>query len=84
VRKTKRAVVVHEACRTGGFGAELAACIQEALFDDLAAPVLRVAAADVPMPFSPGLEDFVLPNAGQVVEAVRKVVDRKERPSLER
>ncbi|MFH1985588.1 MAG: alpha-ketoacid dehydrogenase subunit beta [Pseudomonadota bacterium] len=75
VRKTKRAVVVHEACRTGGFGAELAARIQEALFDDLKAPVLRVAAKDVPIPFSPGLEDFVLPNAGQVVDAVRTVVD---------
>jgi pyruvate/2-oxoglutarate/acetoin dehydrogenase E1 component len=76
VRKTRRAVVVHEACRTGGFGAELAARIQEELFDDLAAPVLRVAAADVPIPFSPGLEDFVLPRADQVVEAVRTVVAR--------
>lgn len=70
IKKTRRAVIVHEACRTGGFGAELAARIQEELFDVLAAPVKRVAARDVPMPFSPPLEDFVLPKAADVVAAV--------------
>ena len=69
-----RAVIVHEACRTGGFGAELAALIQEKLFDVLHAPVKRVAAKDVPMPFSPPLEDFVLPDRHDVVEAVKAVM----------
>ena len=76
IRKTHRAVVVHEACVTGGFGAELAARIQDELFDELDAPVKRVGARDVPIPFSPPMEDFVLPNAGQVVEAVKAVTYR--------
>jgi len=76
VQKTHRAVIVHEACRTGGFGAELAARIQEELFDVLDAPVKRVAAKDVPMPFSPPLEDYVLPNYRDVVSAVMAVMRR--------
>jgi acetoin:2,6-dichlorophenolindophenol oxidoreductase subunit beta len=76
VKKTHRAVVVHEAHLTGGFGAELAARIQEAVFDDLKAPVIRVAAKDVPIPFSPPLEDFVLPSPSDVVAAVRRVMNR--------
>jgi pyruvate dehydrogenase E1 component beta subunit len=73
VRKTHRAVVVHEACRTGGVGAELAARIGEELFDWLDAPVGRVAARDAPMPFSPPLEKFVLPQVDDVIVAVRKI-----------
>jgi pyruvate dehydrogenase E1 component beta subunit len=76
VRKTHRAVIVHEACRTGGFGAELAARIQAELFDELDAPVLRVAARDVPIPFSPPLEDFVLPKAADVIQAAKAVCYR--------
>jgi acetoin:2,6-dichlorophenolindophenol oxidoreductase subunit beta len=76
VRKTHRAVIVHEACLTGGFGAELAARIQAELFDELDAPVLRVAAKDVPIPFSPPLEDFVLPKPADVVRAVKAVCYR--------
>lgn len=76
VRKTNRAVIVHEACRTGGFGAELAARIQEELFDHLDAPVKRVAAKDVPIPFSPPLEDFVIPSVAEIVDAVREVAYR--------
>ncbi len=76
LRKTFRAVIVHEACLTGGFGAELAARIQAELFDFLDAPVLRVAAKDVPIPFSPPLEDFVLPRAADVVAAARSVCNR--------
>lgn len=76
IRKTRRAVIVHEACRTGGFGAELVARIHEDLFAVLAAPVKRVAARDVPMPFSPPLEDFVLPKAADVVAAVRELCSR--------
>ena len=74
VRKTHRVVVAHEACRTGGVGAEIAAQIGEELFDDLDAPVRRVGARDVPMPFSPPLEKFVLPGPTDVVAAVRRVV----------
>jgi pyruvate dehydrogenase E1 component beta subunit len=76
VKKTFRAVIVHEACRTGGFGAELAARIQDELFDYLDAPILRVAARDVPIPFSPPMEDFVLPKAADVVQAVKAVCYR--------
>ena len=76
VRKTKRAVVVHEACLSGGFGAEVSARIHSELFDDLDAPVLRVAARDVPMPFSPGMEKFVLPKVEDVIGAVRQVTYR--------
>lgn len=76
IRKTNRAVVVHEACLTGGFGAELAACIQEELFDYLDAPIKRVGARDVPIPFSPGLEDYCLPKVSDVVEAVQAVTYR--------
>jgi len=76
IRKTHRAVIVHEACVTGGFGAELAARIQDELFDELDAPVKRVGAKNVPIPFSPTLEDFVLPSVDDVVEAVRSVTYR--------
>jgi pyruvate dehydrogenase E1 component beta subunit len=76
IKKTNRAVTVHEACLTGGFGAELAARIQEELFDYLKAPVKRVAAKDIPIPFSPPLEDYVLPKVSDVVEAARAVVYR--------
>lgn len=76
IRKTNRAVVVHEACLSGGFGAEVSARINSELFDYLDAPVLRVAAKDVPMPFSPRLENFVLPKAEDVINAVRAVTYR--------
>jgi pyruvate dehydrogenase E1 component beta subunit len=74
VRKTHRVVVAHEACRTGGVGAELAAQIGEELFDELDAPIRRVGAKDVPMPFSPPLEQYVLPGPADVVAAVRRLV----------
>ena len=76
IKKTHRAVIVHEACLTGGFGAELTALIQSELFDYLDAPVARVGAKDVPIPFSPPLEDFVLPNVSDVVKAVKDVAYR--------
>lgn len=69
-------MVVHEACLTGGFGPEVSARINSELFDYLDAPVLRVAAKDVPIPFSRRLENFVLPKAEDVIKAVRPVTYR--------
>ena len=74
VRKTKKVVVAHEACRRGGAGAEIAATIAEGAFDYLDAPVVRVGALDVPIPFSPPLEARVVPRKKEIVEAVRKIV----------
>ncbi len=76
VRKTNNVVIAHEACLTGGFGAELAASIGEDLFDYLDSPVTRIGAKDVPIPFSPALEEFVLPQAGDVVAGVRRILNR--------
>lgn len=71
VRKTNRLVIVHEACQTGGFGAEVSAMVMEKAFDWLDAPVVRVAALDVPMPFNDRLETEVIPSQERIVEAVR-------------
>jgi acetoin:2,6-dichlorophenolindophenol oxidoreductase subunit beta len=76
VKKTYHALVLHEACVTGGFGAEIAARIGEELFDDLDAPVSRIGAKDVPIPFSPVLENYVLPQVGDIVRGARKVLNR--------
>lgn len=81
VRKTHRAVVVHEACLTGGFGAEVSSRIGEELFDCLDAPVVRVGAKDVPIPFSPVLEQYVLPQMTDILAAVDKVVRRTRQRS---
>jgi acetoin:2,6-dichlorophenolindophenol oxidoreductase subunit beta len=73
VRKTSRAVVVHEAARRLGYGAEITAVIQEECFWWLDQPVRRVAALNTPTPTSPPLEDAVVPQAAQIAETVRKV-----------
>ncbi|MEK6598436.1 MAG: pyruvate dehydrogenase complex E1 component subunit beta [Gemmatimonadota bacterium] len=71
VRKTNRVLVAHEDTRTGGVGAEIVARINELAFEWLDAPVRRVCAHDVPLPFAPTLEDFVLPQTGDLVRASR-------------
>lgn len=71
VRKTNRVLLVHEDTRTGGVAGEIAARINELAFEWLDAPILRVTAADVPLPYSPPLEDYVLPQTGDIVRAVR-------------
>ena len=76
IKKTHRVVVVNESCLTGGFDAELNVRIQDELFDYLDAPVKRVAAKDVPIPFSPVMEDYVLPKVSDVIEAARAVTYR--------
>lgn len=74
VRKTSRCVIVEEGHLRSGVGSEIAAAIQEEAFDYLDAPIGRVAALEAPIPFEPRLEDFVLPNAANVVEAARKAL----------
>jgi acetoin:2,6-dichlorophenolindophenol oxidoreductase subunit beta len=74
VRRTNRAVVVHQASRRAGFGAEVSATIIEQAFDYLDAPVARVCALDVPVPFSTPLEQYVLPDEDRVISAVRRIV----------
>lgn len=73
VRKTHRAVVVYEDWRSGGFGAEIAARIAEDCFDDLDAPVSRVAGLNVPMPYARVLELQCIPDENDVVAAVKKL-----------
>jgi len=70
-RKTNRVLVAHEDTRTGGVAAEIVARINELAFEWLDAPVRRVCAHDVPLPFAPTLEDFVLPQTGDLVRASR-------------
>jgi pyruvate dehydrogenase E1 component beta subunit len=72
VRKTNRLVIAHEAVEHGGVGAEIAAQVQAAAFDDLDAPVVRVGAPFAPVPFAAPLEDAYLPNADDIVAACLK------------
>lgn len=74
VRRTGRALVLHEAPKTCGLGAEIAATIAEAALLDLSAPVLRVTAPDITVPL-PKSEDLYYPNAGRVLTAVRKLME---------
>jgi pyruvate/2-oxoglutarate/acetoin dehydrogenase E1 component len=74
VRKTSKVVVLHEATRSCGVGAEVAALIAEAAFEDLDGPIVRVTAPDVPIPFSPPLERAVLPQVDDVKEACRELL----------
>jgi len=76
VRKTTRCVTAHEAVVRGGFGAELAAVIQHGAFDWLDAPIERVGAKFAPLPFAPAMEQWVVPHAEDVLEAIRRTVAR--------
>src|ERR1035437_7201646 len=71
VRKTSKALLLHEDTRTGGMAGELAATIAENVFEYLDGPILRVTAPDTPVPYSPPLEEAFLPNAEKVVERAR-------------
>jgi pyruvate/2-oxoglutarate/acetoin dehydrogenase E1 component len=74
VRRTGRLLIVHEAVATGGFGAEIAATVAEALFGKLKAPVRRLGAPRVPIPYSPPLEEVCKIAVAQIAEAVRVMV----------
>lgn len=76
VARTRHAVVIHEAVRRNGFGAELAAMISERLFDELAAPVARVAGANTPVPYAKPLEDAFVPDPDAIVAAARATLAR--------
>ncbi|MGI9292467.1 MAG: alpha-ketoacid dehydrogenase subunit beta [Pseudomonadales bacterium] len=74
VTKTHRAIVVHEANKTAGVGAEVAAQIQERVFFELEAPIIRVAGKDVPFPQQADLEQLCIPSVDEIAEAARKLV----------
>jgi len=73
VKKTNRVLIVHEDTRTGGVAGEITARINEHAFEWLDAPILRVTAADVPLPFAPPLEDYVLPQVTDIVSVARRL-----------
>jgi acetoin:2,6-dichlorophenolindophenol oxidoreductase subunit beta len=73
VRKTGRLVVLHDASKFGGYGAEIGALVAEEAFDCLKSPIKRVAAPDIPVPFSPPQERFNRPSPQMVIEAVRSI-----------
>jgi 2-oxoisovalerate dehydrogenase E1 component beta subunit len=75
VRKTSKVLVLHEDTRTGGFGAEIAATIAEDAFEDLDAPVKRIAAPDSPVPFSPALEKAFIPQVEDVLAGLRELAE---------
>ncbi|HZT17143.1 MAG TPA: alpha-ketoacid dehydrogenase subunit beta [Gaiellaceae bacterium] len=74
VRKTSKVLVLHEDTRTGGFGGEIAATIAEEAFEDLDAPVRRLAAPDTPVPFSPVLEKAYIPQVDDVVRTLKELI----------
>ncbi len=73
--RTGKVIVLHEATRTGGPGGEIAALVAEKAFEYLDAPVMRVAPPDTPVPYSPPLEEFFLPNVEKVGKAIRAIYD---------
>jgi acetoin:2,6-dichlorophenolindophenol oxidoreductase subunit beta len=76
VQKTNRCVVAHEAIVRMGFGAEIAAVVQEQAFDYLDAPVQRVGAKFTPLPFAPVMEEYVIPHQHDVLAAIKRTVNR--------
>ena len=77
VKKTNRAVVAHEAVTRMGWGAEVAAIVQEQAFDYLDAPVARVGAKFAPIPFAPVMEEWVVPHSQDVLAAIKKTVGKE-------
>jgi 2-oxoisovalerate dehydrogenase E1 component beta subunit len=73
VKKTNKVIILHEATRTGGIGAEVASIISEEMFDHLDGPVIRITAPDTPIPYSPPMEEFYIPKVSDVIKAVEKL-----------
>jgi pyruvate dehydrogenase E1 component beta subunit len=74
VKKTGRLIIASDDVKCGGIGSEVAARIVEEAFDSLDAPILRVAAPDMPIPFSPTLEQAYMPNAQKIIEAAKRLI----------
>lgn len=77
VKKTNHAVVVHEAWKNGGMGAEIAAQIQEEIFEHLKAPIKRVAAPNVPVPYAEVLENAFVPDVNDIYKGVKECLNYK-------
>ncbi len=77
VKRTNRCLIVHEACVTGGIGAEIAARVQEDCFDWLDAPVMRLGNPDLPIPYNDSLERAVIPDQRRIMEAARALIARR-------
>lgn len=73
VRKTNKVIVLHEDVRTGGIAGEVSAIINEEAFDDLDGPIVRIAALDSPVPFSPPQEEYFLPKVGDILREARRL-----------
>jgi pyruvate/2-oxoglutarate/acetoin dehydrogenase E1 component len=80
VKKTGRLMIVHEACRTGGVGGEIAAIVAEKAFDYLDAEIIRVAALDSSIPTNPTLEDYIIPNESRIWTAAFELMGIKPTP----
>jgi acetoin:2,6-dichlorophenolindophenol oxidoreductase subunit beta len=76
VKKTGRALIVHEACKTGGLGGEIAALIADNAFGYLRAPVKRLCGLDIPVPYSEILESNAIPTTETVKSAVRELLGK--------
>jgi pyruvate/2-oxoglutarate/acetoin dehydrogenase E1 component len=74
VKKTGRLIIASDDVKSGGIGSEIAAVIGEEAFDSLDAPILRVASSDMPIPFSPSLEQSYMPNAQKIIEAAKRLI----------
>jgi pyruvate/2-oxoglutarate/acetoin dehydrogenase E1 component len=74
VKKTSRLLIVHEACKTGGIGGEIAAIAAKEAFGYLDAPIERIGAPDIPVPFSPPLENYYIPKKEDIVTTVRRML----------
>jgi len=75
IRKTHRLVVLEEGCKTGGVGAEISAIVAEEAMDEMDAPIRRVAAYDTPIPFSPPLEKYVIPDERRIESVIRETLN---------
>jgi len=73
VKKTNKVILLHEDTRTGGFAGEVAAVIAEEAFEHLDGPIRRITAPDTPVPYSPPLEEFFLPQVSDVVRVAREL-----------
>lgn len=77
VRKTHKVIIVEECMKTGGIGAELTASINDQLFDELDAPVIRLSSQDIPTPYNGTLERLTIVQPEQIVDAVRKIMNNQ-------